>query len=104
MIVAVCGFHSPFPDRRRRYRPVRGAVRGMLTQEGTPLGELVLTAPDGSRTILDHGVQMHDCAAVTLFGRAGFLVVHRFAQVRFYYTGGCRRSTRSTRLRGKAGC
>ena len=60
---------------------------GTLTQEGTPLGELVLTARDGSRTILDHGVQMHDCAAVTLFGRAGFLVVHRFAQVRFYYTG-----------------
>jgi len=61
---------------------------GILTQEGIPLGELILTAPDGSRTVLDHGVQMHDCAAVTLFGRSGFLVVHRFAQVRFYYTGG----------------
>jgi hypothetical protein len=62
---------------------------GVILQDGTPLGELVrIRISDGARAVLDHGVEMHDCAAADLFGRHGVLVVHRYAQVRFYYEGG----------------
>lgn len=58
---------------------------GLVVQEGLPLGNLVLRR--GSRfkpEILDVNVQMHDCMEATLFGRRGVLVVHRYAQIRFY--------------------
>jgi hypothetical protein len=61
----------------------------VVLQDGKPLGELVrIRIADGSRTVVDHGVEMHDCLAADLFGRHGVLVVHRSAQVRFYYEGG----------------
>ncbi len=61
----------------------------IVLQDGRPLGDLVrIRLSDGSRTVLDHGVEMHDCAAADLFGVHGILVVHRYAQVRFYYNGG----------------
>jgi len=68
-----------------------GCVDGaaVVLQDGKPLGDLVrIRISDGVRTVLDHGVEMHDCAAADLFGRHGVLVVHRYAQVRFYYEGG----------------
>lgn len=58
-------------------------------QDGRPLGDLVrIRLSDGARTILDHATEMHDCLAADLFGRHGIVVVHRYAQVRFYYQGG----------------
>jgi hypothetical protein len=61
----------------------------VVLQDGNPLGALVrIRIADGSRTVLDHDVEMHDCLAADLFGRHGILVVHRYAQVRFYYDGG----------------
>lgn len=52
-------------------------------------GDLVrIRVADGHRTVLDDNVEMHDCVAATLFGKHGVLVVHRYAQVRFYYDGG----------------
>jgi hypothetical protein len=68
-----------------------GCIDGdtVVLQDGNPLGELVrIRIADGSRTVVDHGVEMHDCLAADLFGRHGVLVVHRYAQVRFYYEGG----------------
>jgi hypothetical protein len=61
----------------------------VVLQDGKPLGELVrIRIADGSRTVVDHAVEMHDCLATDLFGRHGVLVVQRYAQVRFYYEGG----------------
>jgi hypothetical protein len=58
----------------------------ILLEDGKPLGDLVrIRLSDGARTILDHGVEMHDCTAVDLFGVHGVLVVQRYAQARFYY-------------------
>ena len=49
------------------------------------LGRLVhLPAPDYKPVTIDTGVELHDCVPATLFGRSGFLMVHRFTQVRFY--------------------
>ena len=50
------------------------------------LGRLVhLPAPHYKPIVIDTGVELHDCVPVTLFGRAGFLMVHRFTQIRFYW-------------------
>jgi hypothetical protein len=58
---------------------------GIVTQEGTPFGDLVLRrAPGFVPEKMDTNVQMHDCAQATLVGQRGIVVVHRFAQVRFY--------------------
>ena len=64
---------------------------GCLTEEGDGLflqeddGSLVLRrAPDWQSSILDHGIDMHDCLATTLFGRRGVLVLQRGMQLRFY--------------------
>ncbi len=68
-----------------------GCIDGdaIILQDGAPLGNLVrVRLADGRRTVLDHDVEMHDCLATTLFGKHGVLVVHRYAQVRFYYDGG----------------
>lgn len=49
------------------------------------LGELVwLRGPGFIPTVIDRGVEMHDCLPATLFGRSGFLTLHRETQVRFY--------------------
>jgi hypothetical protein len=58
---------------------------GIVTQEGTPLGRLVLRrAPRFTPEVLDSSVEMHDCLAAQLDGRAGIAVLHRYAQLRFY--------------------
>jgi len=50
------------------------------------LGRLVhLPAPGYKTVVIDTGVELHDCVPATLFGRSGFLMVHRFTQVRFYW-------------------
>ena len=50
------------------------------------LGRLVhLPAPSYKPVVIDTGVELHDCVPTTLFGRSGFLIVHRFTQVRFYW-------------------
>ena len=50
------------------------------------LGELVfLRAPEFVAERIDTDVELHDCRAATLFGRRGFLMIHRGAQVRFYW-------------------
>lgn len=50
------------------------------------LGELVfLRAPGFVAERIDTDVELHDCRAATLFGRRGFLMIHRGAQVRFYW-------------------
>ena len=52
------------------------------------LGRLVhLPAPGYKPVTIDTGVELHDCVPTTLFGRSGFLMVHRFTQVRFYWLG-----------------
>ena len=59
--------------------------RGIVVQEGVPFGNLVLRrAPRWTAEKLDTNVQMHDCVATRLGGKAGIVVVHRYAQVRFY--------------------
>jgi hypothetical protein len=51
----------------------------------SPLGDLVLLrAPEFRPVPLDTGVQLLDCLPATLFGRRGFLMIHRHSQVRFY--------------------
>jgi hypothetical protein len=53
------------------------------------LGELVfLRAPGFVADRIDTDVELHDCRAATLFGRRGFLMIHRGAQVRFYWLEG----------------
>lgn len=50
------------------------------------LGELVfLRAPGFVAERIDTDVELHDCRAATLFGRRGFVMIHRGAQVRFYW-------------------
>lgn len=50
------------------------------------LGELViLQGPGYGVTRIDTDVELHDCRAATLFGRRGFVMIHRGAQVRFYW-------------------
>lgn len=68
-----------------------GCVDGdsIILQDGDGPADLVrIRLADGRRTVLDQDVEMHDCIATTLFGKHGVLVVHRYAQVRFYYDGG----------------
>ena len=67
-----------------------GCIDGdaIVLQDGMPLGDLVRISAGGRRLVLDHDVEMHDCAAATLLGKRGILVVHRYAQVRFYSQGG----------------
>ncbi len=56
-----------------------------------PLGRLVyLKAPEYKAETIDTEVELHDCQPATLFGRSGFLMVHRFLQVRFYWRAGGR--------------
>jgi hypothetical protein len=53
--------------------------------DGT-LGRLVaLKAPEYMAETIDTDVELHECVPATLFGRSGFLMVHRHLQVRFYW-------------------
>lgn len=53
--------------------------------EGT-LGRLVFLKGPGYRAeTIDTDVELHECLPATLFGRSGFLMVHRAMQVRFYW-------------------
>lgn len=50
------------------------------------LGRLVfLKAPVYRAETIDTDVELHECLPATLFGRSGFLMVHRHLQVRFYW-------------------
>jgi hypothetical protein len=55
---------------------------GLFLQEGDRL--VYRQAPDWKPKEMDHGIDMHDCLAVTLLGHRGVLVVHRGMQLRFY--------------------
>jgi hypothetical protein len=70
--------------------PEQAASAGCLDQDGTGLflqeGDRLIyrKAPDWKPREMDHGMDMHDCLAVTLLGQRGVLVVHRGMQLRFY--------------------
>lgn len=54
-------------------------------QNGAGLGDLTIRrAPDWKPELIDTLVGMHDCLPATLLGHRGFLMIHRFMQVRFY--------------------
>jgi hypothetical protein len=49
------------------------------------LGRLVwLEAPSWRRRLIDSGAEFRDCRPATLHGRRGLLLIHRYAQLRFY--------------------
>jgi hypothetical protein len=57
----------------------------LVLNEGTGLGSLVRLREFGKQVqMIDEQVQMHDCVEASLHGRRGLLVLHRYAQVRFY--------------------
>lgn len=59
--------------------------RGVVLQQGQGLGRLVwLRGPKWKPEVIDTEMDSHDCLEVTLHGRHGVLVVHRYGQVRFY--------------------
>jgi hypothetical protein len=63
----------------------------VVLQEGARLGLLVwFEAPKWIRHVLDREIEMHDCIAATLLGHRGFLMIHRYSQVRFYEPGAVR--------------
>ena len=55
---------------------------GLFLQEGDRL--VYRQAPDWKPKEMDHGMDMHDCLAVTLLKHRGVLVVHRGMQLRLY--------------------
>ncbi len=58
---------------------------GLVLQEGPGLGNLTIRRPpEWKPELIDTLVGMHDCLATTLLGHRGFLMIHRFSQVRFY--------------------
>jgi hypothetical protein len=63
----------------------------IVVQEGAGLGLLVwFEAPKWTRHVIDREIEMHDCLGAELFGRRGFVMIHRYSQVRFYVPGGAR--------------
>ncbi|HET8547862.1 MAG TPA: hypothetical protein VFL57_07660 [Bryobacteraceae bacterium] len=63
----------------------------VILQDGAPVGRLLwFEAPHWTRHVIDREIEMHDCLAAELFGRRGFLMIHRYSQVRFYQPGGVR--------------
>jgi len=66
-----------------------GGERGVVLQRGIGLGELVwLHGPEWRAEVLDTGIEMHDCLGTRLLGHPGVLLIHRYAQVRFYQRAG----------------
>ncbi len=62
---------------------------GIVLYQGPGLGKLVwLEGPEWKPRELDSEIEMHDCAAATLFGRRGFVMIQRFMQMRFYQPSG----------------
>lgn len=62
-----------------------GVVLVRRPSEGA-LGDLLFyRAPSFNPETIDTNVELHDCLAATLAGRQGFLLIHRHAQVRFYW-------------------
>ena len=62
-----------------------------VNQDGRPdlvaleSGEMVwLEAGSWRRRVIDTGADFRDCMGTELFGQRGLLVIHRYAQVRFY--------------------
>jgi hypothetical protein len=70
--------------------PAHPAASGCLDDQGTGLflqegDQLVYRkGPAWKARAIDHGIDMHDCLAATLFGHRGVLVVQHGMQVRFY--------------------
>ncbi|HEV8037402.1 MAG TPA: FG-GAP repeat protein [Bryobacteraceae bacterium] len=68
----------------------KAASAGCLNEDGTGVflleGDRLVyrKAPDWKPREIDHGMDLHDCLAVTLLGHRGVLVVHRGMQLRFY--------------------
>jgi hypothetical protein len=64
----------------------------VVLQEGSrDLGLLVwFEAPNWTRHVIDREIEMHDCLAAELVGRRGFVMTHRYSQVRFYDPSGVR--------------
>jgi hypothetical protein len=63
-----------------------GHTDAVLARRSEGLGELIfLRGPDFQISRIDTGVELHDCRAATLFGHRGFVMIHRHAQVRFYW-------------------
>ena len=57
----------------------------LVVQEGLPSGRLVIRRPPAwEPETIDRNVEMHDCLAATVDGRSGVMVLHRYAQLRFY--------------------
>ena len=62
---------------------------GLILQDGIlgnpGLGDLTIRRPpDWKPELIDTLAGMHDCLPATLLGHRGFLMIHRFSQVRFY--------------------
>lgn len=58
---------------------------GLILQDGAGLGDLTIRRPpDWKPELIDTLAGMHDCLPATLLGHRGFLMIHRFSQVRFY--------------------
>lgn len=82
--------------RGAEYREVARAERGyqsggclvdgglVVAERGAELGTMVHWR-GGRRVVIDSDVELQDCLAARLFGRDGFLMVHRFTQIRFYW-------------------
>jgi hypothetical protein len=63
----------------------------VVVQDGAGLGALVwFEAPKWTRHVIDREIEMHDCIAAELLGHRGFLMIHRYSQLRFYEPGGVR--------------
>jgi hypothetical protein len=58
---------------------------GLILQDGVGLGNLTFRRPpEWKPEVIDTEVGMHNCLPATLLGHRGFLMIHRFMQVRFY--------------------
>ncbi len=58
---------------------------GIVLQDGPGLGNLTIRRPpQWNAERIDTLVALHDCLPATLLGHRGFVMIHRFSQVRFY--------------------
>src|SRR2546430_2664916 len=57
----------------------------LIVQSGDGLGKLIwFNGRTWRQTVIDSGIEMHDCLGFTLLGHRGVLMVQRGMQVRFY--------------------
>ncbi|MEZ5356271.1 MAG: FG-GAP-like repeat-containing protein [Bryobacteraceae bacterium] len=67
------------------YEPPPPPGKGADASKAPQLGSMVwYAAPDWKRHLIDTEAQFRDCMGTLMFGKRGILIVHRFAQVRFY--------------------